>query len=121
MFKSKRLENAKLASMPVPVVMKPQVEGKLAFKFITFGDTSVIVTVLTARVLHGFEHSSDVWTNVKVAALPLAAAPTIRARTHPAARAALSFDFMMLPLSRDHRIRNQHSDESRRAKAIRQS
>src|SRR5215471_16965956 len=78
--------------MPAPVVMKPQVAGKLAFSSITPGDTSVIVTVLTARILHGVgEHSSDVWTAVKVSALPL----TGKMVTANAAAANPScFDFM---------------------------
>src|SRR5215471_20743750 len=88
------LENAKLAWLPITAVpvTKPQVEGKLAFSSITPADRSVIVTVLTPRILHGVgEHSSDVWTAVKVAALPL----TGKMVTANAAAANSScFDFM---------------------------
>jgi hypothetical protein len=92
------LENAKLAS-PAPVVMKLQLAGKVAVTSIVPGLTSETVTVFPAMMPHGFEHSSEFCAAVKVAALPPAGAPTLRARTHHAAASApVSLDFIIASL-----------------------
>src|SRR5262249_38737593 len=92
------LENAKLAS-PAPVVMKLQLAGMVAVTSIVPVATSVTVTVFPAILPHGFEHSSELGTNVKVAALPAAGAPTLRASAYPAAASApVSFDFIIASL-----------------------
>src|SRR5215510_10126081 len=92
------LENAKLAS-PAPVVMKLQLAGKVAVTSIVPVLTSVTVTVFPPMMPHGVEHSSEFCAAVKVAALPPAGAPTLRARAHPAAASApVSFDFIIASL-----------------------
>src|SRR5262249_1559600 len=73
--------------------------------------TSVTVTVFAAMMPHGVEHSSEFCANVKVAALPPAGAPTLRARAYPAAASApVSFDFIIASLVvDDHMILNIRS------------
>src|SRR5262245_17675042 len=79
--------------------MKLQLAGKVAVTFIVPALTSVTVTVFPAMMPHGFEHSSEFCAAVKVAALPLAGAPTLRARAHPAAASVpVSFHFIIASL-----------------------
>jgi hypothetical protein len=79
--------------------MKLQLAGNVAVTSIVPVLTSVTVTVFAEMMLHGFEHSSEFCAAVKLAALPPAGAPTLRARAYPAAASApVSFDFIIASL-----------------------